>query len=264
MHERPQRALFDALRQLGCRVDSPNDKFPALISTAGAQHGASVRVSIAESSQFASGLMLAGYRVVVDGGDPEEQAYLRMTSEMIRDFPVQGGRYVVEPDASSASYFWGAAWLLPDCRIRIANWMERSLQIDARFPQLLRQFPSRLSRQTDLGDSIMTAIVLAPFATEPKQFVDLGRLRVQECERVYALKTELLKCGANVVESGDALTVYPGALHGATIHTYGDHRIAMAFGVLSAVSGGAITVDDPECAIVSFPGFWELLSHVTR
>ena len=66
----------------------------------------------------------------------------------------------------------------------------------------------------------MTAIVLAPFSKAPVRFTDLGRLRVQECERVVALRTELARCGAEVIEQGDTLTVFPSVLHGAEIETY--------------------------------------------
>ena len=89
-----------------------------------------------------------------------------------------------------------------------------------------------ISRASDLGDSIMTAIAIAPLAGSPIRFTDLGRLRVQECERVVALRTELTKCGAKVVEEGDTLTVYPSQLHGAEIETYNDHRMAMCFAIL--------------------------------
>ena len=60
----------------------------------------------------------------------------------------------------------------------------------------MRALASSPARRDDLGDSIMTAIVLAPFAVAPVRFTDLGRLRVQECERVAALRTELTQCGA--------------------------------------------------------------------
>ena len=105
----------------------------------------------------------------------------------------------------------------------------------------------------------MTAIVLAPFATEPKQFTDLGRLRVQECERVFALRTELQKCGARVEEMGDALTIYPAKLHGATIHTYNDHRMAMCFGTLALKVPG-IKIENPSCVKKTFPNFFQKLT----
>jgi 3-phosphoshikimate 1-carboxyvinyltransferase len=110
-----------------------------------------------------------------------------------------------------------------------------------------------------LGDSIMTAIVLAPFAEEPKLFTELGRLRLQECERVKALKTELTKCGAKVVEQGDTLTVYPGPLHGAGIETYNDHRMAMCFGTL-ALKVPEIKIKNPACVRKTFPNFFEKIA----
>ena len=168
----------------------------------------------------------------------------------------------MEPDASSASYFWGAGWLLDrhkatrPSHIRIANWMSHSSQIDARFPEILARFPDRLSRQNDLGDSIMTAIVLAPFADSPKTFVNLERLRVQESERVKALHAELTKCGARISEQDDTLHITPGPLHGAEIETYDDHRIAMCFSLV-ALSGTPVTIRDPGCVAKTFPDYFE-------
>jgi 3-phosphoshikimate 1-carboxyvinyltransferase len=238
MHQRPQGALFKSLRQLGYHVETPNDRLPAVIHGAGPKQGRCV-VSIEESSQFASALMLSGsiggWEIQVEGENAEESPYVSMTGELIKAFRGAKESFAIEPDASSASYIWAANWLFAGrgCDISVDGWMEQSLQIDARFPEIIQTFPNEISRLNELGDSIMTAIVLAPFASEPKQFKDLGRLRVQECERVYALKTELMKCGGRVEESGDTLTVYPGGLHGAAIQTYNDHRMAMCFGTLA-------------------------------
>jgi 3-phosphoshikimate 1-carboxyvinyltransferase len=271
MHDRPQHALFAAIRQLGYIVEAANDRLPAVIHGSGPRPGACCRVQIDESSQFASALMLvathAGWQITVEGENAEESAYVRMTSEVISAFPGNGGIFNIEPDASSASYFWGADWLLqkhPSTRsshVRVANWMDRSSQIDAEFPRVIRSFPPRISRRLDLGDSIMTALVLAPFADAPKNFVDLGRLRVQESERVVALRTELRKCGASVVEEGDSLTVNPGPLHGAEIETYEDHRLAMCFGMLALAVPG-IRVRNPECVRKTFPDFFEKLCQL--
>ena len=179
MHQRPQAALLDALRQLGYSVDSPNNKLPALIHATGPR-SSQCTVSIEESSQFASALLLcatkAGWVVNVVGENADESPYVSMTTALISSFPHHGGLFQIEPDASSASYFWGADWLttkFPEMRgskIQISSWMEQSLQIDARFPSVLERFPSRISRHDELGDSIMTSIVLAPFADEPKTF----------------------------------------------------------------------------------------------
>ena len=245
MHERPQAALFQALRELGYRVESEfhNDKLPARIfaGTAGelpqsqtefiARKSApeaprKCRVSIEESSQFASALLLSarigGWEIEIVGENAEESPYVAMTSKLMEVFPKNGGAFQIEPDASSGSYFWGIDWLskrfpeTKDANIIVKHWPNSGWQIDEMFKDSILALTGRLlgefSRKKDLGDSIMTAIVLAPFDTsagEATMFNRLGRLRVQECERVVALRTELTKCGAKVVEeNGDTLTVW--------------------------------------------------------
>jgi 3-phosphoshikimate 1-carboxyvinyltransferase len=101
--------------------------------------------------------------------------------------------------------------------------------------------------------------VLAPFAPAPTEFTDLGRLRVQECERVKALHDELAKCGAKIEEAGDTLRVRPGALHGADIETYNDHRVAMCFGMLGLRVPG-IRLRKPDCVRKTFPNFFAKLA----
>jgi 3-phosphoshikimate 1-carboxyvinyltransferase len=267
MHQRPQGALFKSLRQLGYRIETPNDRLPAVIHGDGPKRGRCV-VSIEESSQFASALLLSGatggWEIGIEGENAEESPYVSMTSELIHAFHGAKESFAIEPDASSASYIWAANWLLrgEGSTISVAGWIDESLQIDARFPEIIERFPSAISRLDELGDSIMTAIVLAPFADEPKRFTHLGRLRVQECERVFALKTELQKCGAQVEEQGDTLTVCPGKLHGAVIHTYNDHRMAMCFGTLALKVPG-IRIENPGCVKKTFPNFFQKLSTET-
>ena len=284
MHERPQAPLFQALRELGYRIESPNDKLPALIHGAGPR-AAKCQVSIDESSQFASALLLCAdagnWQVTVSGENAEESPYVAMTSKLIAAFPQCGGRFQVEPDASSASYFWAAGFLLsfweplqlvrsqtkPFAGPEPMRQPQRSLSKQVRPPIGRWMQPFRaswrcrqvVSRRTDLGDSIMTAIVLAPFLTKPVRFTDLGRLRVQECERVAALRTELTKCGAKVVEEGDTLTVFPSQLHGAEIETYNDHRMAMCFAILGLKVPG-IRLQNPACVKKTFPNFFQKLA----
>jgi 3-phosphoshikimate 1-carboxyvinyltransferase len=329
MHERPQAALFQALRQLGYHIDSANDKLPAPVHGAGPRLGAKCTVSIEESSQFASALLLGakvgGWEISITGENAEESPYVVMTSELVKAFPHRGGKFQIEPDASSGSYFWAAsgfdvldrteshsedglqhtftAKLSPTVQIR--SWPKPGWQIDARFPEyspMARGFnplnpekvaeterglaemwgpdwrqrmaqehetymeryeaehaPTRISRSTDLGDSIMTAIVIAPLGESRLQFTDLARLRVQECERVVALRTELTKCGAKVVEVGDTLEVFPSQLHGAEIETYNDHRMAMCFAILGLKVPG-IKIKNPACVKKTFPNFFQKLA----
>ncbi|MBK9137817.1 MAG: 3-phosphoshikimate 1-carboxyvinyltransferase [Verrucomicrobia bacterium] len=285
MRERPQAALFAALRQLGYRVDADNDRLPAVVHGAGPRQGACT-VSVRESSQFASALLLtgpaAGWHVAVSGANDEEMPYVEMTRRLVEVFPTGGGEFQVEPDASSGSYFWGANWLLNSesaqefpasggrgetaadpqgsALIHVAHWPTSGWQVDERFPRFL-PLPPEVSRRSDLGDSIMTALVLAPFAARPVRFTDLGRLRVQECERVAALRTELTRCGADVREDGDTLTVFPSPdrLRGAEVETYHDHRMAMCFATLALKVPG-VRLKNPACVKKTFPNFFQKLA----
>ena len=273
MHERPQSALFQSLRQLGYRIDATNDKLPALIHGAGPKPGAKCTVSIDASSQFASALLLSagvgGWSVEVLGENADESPYVAMTSELVKAFPHRGGKFQIEPDASSGSYFWAAQWITStwvadreaatdqSC-IRVLDWPTTNWQIDSRYSES-SELPVAVSRKTDLGDSIMTAIAVAPRGFTPIRFTDLGRLRVQECERVVALRTELTKCGAKVIETGDTLEVFPSALHGAEIETYNDHRMAMCFAILGLKVPG-IKIKNPACVKKTFPNFFQKLA----
>ncbi|HEX9326091.1 MAG TPA: hypothetical protein VF915_06210 [Reyranella sp.] len=269
MHQRPQAALVQALRQLGYRIDTPNDRLPAVIHGTGPRPGAVCSVSVEESSQFASALLLSagigGWQVTVTGGNEDELPYVDMTRRLVKDFPWNGGTYYIEADASGASYFWGADWLLRErgSRVTVVPAPKSGMQADQKFLDLIAQgtWRAAYSRQTDLADSIMTAIVLAPFAKVTMRFTELGRLRVQECERVKALRTELTKCGARVEESGDTLTIHPGALHGAEIETYNDHRVAMCFGMLGLRVPG-IRLIKPACVRKTFPNFFAKLAEL--
>jgi 3-phosphoshikimate 1-carboxyvinyltransferase len=295
MHERPQAALFQALRELGYRVESEfhNDKLPARIfaGTAGELPQSQTefivrksapamprkcRVSIEESSQFASALLLSsrigGWEIEIVGENAEESPYVAMTSKMMEVFPKNGGTFQIEPDASSGSYFFAAGIIL-DCMIEtdsglelpvdVSNWPDSELQIDSKFlkhiPIIGVESPNTVSRLRDLADSIMTAIVVTPFHSRAVKFIDLGRLRVQETERVVALRTELTKCGAKVVEEGDTLTVWPSPLHGAEIETYHDHRMAMCFAILGLKVPG-IKIKNPACVKKTFPNFFQKLA----
>src|SRR5687768_16281660 len=270
MHEGPQRALFDALTELGYRVSAEGGRLPATMSGESASRQKACTVSIEESSQFASALLLSagvgGWQVRVTGEDAEESAYVAMTSKLIDVFPKHGGEFVIEPDASSASYFLAAGALLPDTRLVVNDWPESDWQIDARFPGFLQRFRNPeiafapISRTHDLGDAIMTAIVIAPLLPAPSVFTDLGRLRVQESERVAALRTELAKCGAEVIETGDTLEVRPSALHGAGIDTYDDHRVAMCFATVGLTVPG-MRIREPNCVAKTFPNFFAKLAQ---
>ncbi len=260
MHERPQGELFQALRSLGYAVESVNDKLPAVIHGTGPNAGA-CQVSLRDSSQFASALLLVAgagdWKVDLVATNLEEEPYIRMTQELISAFRKAGGRFAIEPDASSGSYFLGVNSFAEG--VKVANWPLTGWQIDAQFTRFISP-PREVSRQTDLGDSIMTAIVLAPLADRSTSFTDLGRLRVQECERVQVLRTELTKCGAIIREEGNTLHVEPSpGLHGVEIETCNDHRVAMCFALLGLKVPG-IRLRNPACVKKTFPNFFQKLA----
>ena len=264
MHERPQAALLQALRELGYRIDSENDRLPVTIHGQGPS-GGSCRVDIAMSTQFASALLLGDgigrWQVGIDGEQGAASPYVAMTSSLIDLFPSRGGSFAIEPDASGGSYFWAAGHILSEAGslpVQVARWPSSGWQIDAAFPGRL-PLPPSTSRQDNLGDSIMTAIAIAPLARRQTEFTELGRLRVQECERVVAMRTELAKCGAAIDESGDTLTVQPGALHGTEVDTYEDHRMAMCFATLGLKVPG-IRIKNPACVRKTFPTFFQKLA----
>lgn len=265
MHERPQSGLIHSLRQLGYHLAAENDRLPIIIDGAGPKR-ASCEVDLSESSQFASALLLAeeasGWQIQWKEESWKQSPYVKMTSGLIAAMK-RGGEFSIEPDASSGSYFWGINALgLPasknGAKVSVRNWPHSGWQIDADFPKFLTH-SGELSRERDLGDSIMTAIVLAALGAVPRRFVDLARLRVQECERVAALRTELTRCGVRVVEEGESLTVFPGALRPAVVETYGDHRMAMCFALL-ALRHPEIRLRHPACVEKTFPNFFQKLS----
>jgi len=90
-------------------------------------------------------------------------------------------------------------------------------------------------------------------------------LRVKESDRIAAVVANLRAVGADADELPDGFVVRgaPGPLRGRVV-THGDHRLAMAFGVLGALDGNAISVDDPDCVAVSYPGFWADLARAAR
>jgi len=290
MHQRPQEALFDALRELGYCIDSVNNKLPATIHGSGPKSGASCYVSISQSSQFASALLLCartgGWRVNVVGENAEESPYVAMTAQLIAKFPKHGDAFQIEPDASSGTYFMGAGWLLngsqagADGVVSVRDWPRSGWQIDQHFTEYLPP-PHRVSRRNQLGDGIMTVIVLAacneqqapvpvdsekPTNVKPGTIAsELTPLRLQETERVKALRVELGKLVVapeeHIFEAGDSLHILPCRFHGRSteIDTYNDHRMAMCFSILGLKVPG-LKIKNPACVKKTFPNFFQKLA----
>ena len=114
-------------------------------------------------------------------------------------------------------------------------------------------------------DEIPMLACLATRAEGETVITGAGELRVKESDRIAAVVTNLRALGAHADELADGMRILgsDAPLTGRVV-THGDHRLAMAFGVLGAAHGNSIEVDDRDCVAVSYPGFWSDLARPTR
>ena len=112
-----------------------------------------------------------------------------------------------------------------------------------------------------LIDELPILACLAARANGETRITDASELRVKESDRIAAVVANLRAVGADADELPDGMVIRGNTrtLRGSVV-THGDHRIALSFGVLGAATGAEISVDDPACVHVSFPGFWQTLA----
>ncbi len=117
-----------------------------------------------------------------------------------------------------------------------------------------------------LVDELPVLACVAACAEGETRVTGASELRVKESDRIKAIVENLRAVGATAEELPDGFVVHGGGRRPfeGRVTTHGDHRIAMAFGVLGAIPGSKIVIDDPACAAVSFPAFWEELARVGR
>lgn len=186
--------------------------------------------------------------------------------------------YKIEGDASSASYFWAAA-AVTGGRVTVANVPKKSLQGDAVLVDILAGMGCRVKKsdkgitlegpaelrgiEVDMGDCpdvVPTLAVVAARASGRTVITNIAHLRIKECDRLHVMAKELAKLGVRTEERDDALIIEgqgAGAkLHGATIETHDDHRIAMSFAVAGLYVPGVV-ISEEGCVAKSFPDFWE-------
>ena len=300
IRSRPQGDLFDALSVLGARVEGSGGRLPTTV-VGGSLSGGHVRVQGGTSSQFASALMLVGpaldTELVVElVGEVVSVPYLEMTAEVMRAFgaevsvgggrvfavspkPYEACRYEIEPDASTASYFFAAA-AVTGGRVAVPGLSSRSLQGDTRFVDVLEAMGASVSRSAertqvqgtgvldgievdmaDISDTAPTLGAIAPLASAPVHVTGVGFIRYKESDRVAAVVEALGAVGANATEDPDGFTVSPGAVSGGVVVTHDDHRTAMAFTVLGLATPGII-IDDPACVSKTFPGFFDAIDEL--
>ncbi|CAN5644146.1 3-phosphoshikimate 1-carboxyvinyltransferase [soil metagenome] len=303
MRERPVADLLLALNRLGARARSDlGTGCPPVTVQAEGLEGGMADVSGDVSSQFLSGLLMAlpyarDLTTIEVRGTLVSQPYIEMTLAVMEAFGArignhkyrrfniqpqryQGRTYVIEPDASAASYFFAAA-AISGGSITVEGLGTRSLQGDMAFVDVLEHMGCTVVRQPDsttvtggplrgvdvdmnaISDTVMTLAAVALFAQGITRIRNVGHIRHKETDRISALASELRKLGATVNEQPDGLILFPPeAIPPARIATYEDHRMAMAFALVGLRAEG-ITILDPNCVAKTYPGFWGDLARLS-
>jgi 3-phosphoshikimate 1-carboxyvinyltransferase len=186
--------------------------------------------------------------------------------------------YFIEPDASAASFFWAAA-AITGGEITVPGLSWDSLQGDIRFLEILEDMGCNVIvhkdgitvrggnlhgidvDMNDISDTAMTLAAVACFAQGPTTIGNVAHIRHKETDRLAALATELRKVGATVAEFPDGLQITPGTLHGATMETYNDHRMAMSLALIGLKIPG-IVIQNPDCVAKTYPGYWKDLGKL--
>lgn len=303
MRERPIQDLLDALAQLGVSATSENGTgCPPIVLAANGLAGGRATVRGDVSSQFLSGLLLASpyarqqVELLVDGV-LVSQPYIRMTLAVMASFGVvvqesaltrfiipqqqySGRAYDIEPDASAASYFFGAA-AITGGEITVDGLSRQSLQGDVAFVDCLEQMGCTVRYEADritvvggklhgidinmnaISDTVQTLGAVALFAEGPTTVRGVAHIRHKETDRIAALAAELRKLGATVDEFDDGLRITPGTLQPATIDTYLDHRMAMSLALVGLRQPGVV-INDPGCTSKTYPTFFDDLSSLSQ
>jgi 3-phosphoshikimate 1-carboxyvinyltransferase len=186
--------------------------------------------------------------------------------------------FAVEPDATAASYFAAAAAMIGGT-VKIQGLRKDSAQGDIGFLAILETMGARVEWSSDgvaitgtgnlrgidiamnaMPDVVPTLAAIAPFASSPTRIRSVGFIRHHESDRIKAVATELRRLGAKVEEFDDGLAIAPSRLQAATIETYEDHRIAMAFAVVGLKVPG-VRIRNPRCVAKTYPEFFRDLDQ---
>ena len=302
MQERPIQDLIDGLEQIGvCAKTLNSDGCPPLTIAGGKLTGGQIELNCEKSSQFLSALLLIG-PYSVNGIDifvtrgPVSRPYIDMTIEVMEKFGVEvkrdgykrfavdgnqkylAGDFNVEPDASQASYFWGAA-AITGAEIKVRGLTKESKQGDMGFVELLERMGCHVSHESNgirvkggtlsaidvdmssMPDVVPTLAVVAAFSEGTTHIKNVGHLREKETDRLGAVVSELSKMGIEAWSTDSDLIVKGGRPEGSLIDTYDDHRIAMSFSIAGLRIPG-MNISDEKCVEKSFPKFWDVLESL--
>ncbi|MCG6533739.1 MAG: 3-phosphoshikimate 1-carboxyvinyltransferase [Syntrophales bacterium LBB04] len=296
--ERPVKPLLDALATLNVDIHTDAGRgLPPVTVNAHGMGGGTVIFHNVASSQYVSSLLISTPYAREDvriklTGRTVSLPYIEMTIEAMRrygvevkgegtgEYIIRGGQsyrgisYLVEGDASTASYFFLAAALCRG-RIKVLNINPRSLQGDIRILSVMEDLGCKVTRGADwveiigaalrpgdytvdmgdMPDMVPTLAVMSAFRDGRTEITNVAHLRIKESNRIAALVSEIGRMGIAVEEREEGLVITGGIPHGAEIETYNDHRIAMSFAIAGLVVPG-MKIANPQCVKKSFPEFW--------
>lgn len=305
MKERPIGHLVDALNQLNADVEYLENKdYPPVKIKGQALSGNTVSIDGSISSQFLTAILMIAPLLETDtnieiDGELVSKPYIDITLNIMsrfgvsvqnndyQSFTVKGSqsysaveRYMVEGDASSASYFL-AAGAIKGGEITVHGVGKLSVQGDKHFADVLEKMGADVRWNDEsitvsgrpltavdmdmnhIPDAAMTIATTALFAKGTTSIRNIYNWRVKETDRLNAMATELRKVGADVIEGEDFITITPPAsLSHAEIDTYDDHRVAMCFSLV-ALSNTPVTINDPKCTAKTFPDYFDKLAQVS-
>ena len=302
--KRPIGELVEGLRQIGAIIEYVGEKnyLPVKISSSVLKAG-TVKMEGTLSSQFFSAIMmvapLVGEITIEVIGKQSSKPFIDMTIAIMRDFGVfvinenyrrysigkshykNAHVYLIEPEATSASYFFAIA-ALTESKIKILKLNPNSVQGDIFIVDLLQRMGCRVEKNVEekwievTGTSKLTGItidlngtpdlvptmaVIGAFAKGETTLTNIAHVRLKETDRIESPAMELQKMGIKTEVTENSLTVFGGRPKPATIDTYHDHRMAMAFAVAGSKIPG-ITINDSAVVNKSFPEFWMKLEKI--
>ena len=305
MKERPIGHLVNALAQLDADIEYlETPEYPPVKINGKALTGDTVTIDGSISSQFLTAILMIAPLLSSDTnieieGDLVSKPYIDITLDIMsrfgvtvqnnnyQSFSVRGNqsyqavdKYMVEGDASSASYFL-AAGAIKGGEVTVHGVGKLSVQGDKHFADVLEKMGAKVTWADEsitvagnaltavdmdmnhIPDAAMTIATTALFATGTTVIRNIYNWRVKETDRLFAMATELRKVGAEVIEGEDYISITPPvSLKHAEIDTYDDHRVAMCFSLV-ALSDTPVTINDPKCTAKTFPDYFEKLAQVS-
>ena len=301
MRVRPIADLLESLVLLGASTHSENnDGCPPICINGGGMRGGTANIRGDISSQFLSGLLLAApnskaaIKLLVDG-PLVSTPYIDMTIRVMEAFGVQIDQnqhdtfqitpqqyastdFLIEPDASAASYFWAAAAIAGGA-VTVRGLRRDALQGDVAFCDCLQRMGCRVENNqngitvlsgtlrgievdmNNISDTVQTLAAVALFADGPTTITGVAHIRHKETDRITDLARELRKFGADVEENPDGLRITPQKLRPAEIETYNDHRMAMSL-ALVGLKVPKVVIQNPDCTQKTYPAFFDDLNSV--